>query len=834
MNRSLRSQVIIWFAFVSIALCVATFVGYSRLASLIRSETNRQITGKLDHVQDVLEATDSIYNTLLSASLQLLEKSALSQGAPSLIPGTDGGLPVLRFGNSQAQNDHSVVDQVTRTMRGTATIFVRDGENFVRVATNVPDQDGGRATGTFLDPTGPAIAALRSGLPYVGPADILGQPYITRYAPIFDQAGSVVGAFYVGYPILELSTLRDSIEDHSLLGSGLFAMLDSRGQIIFRTANLENEAGAENMIRRAAAGEPPPPGWIVKTQTFAPWDYMILAAMKESDVQALTIEILREVYGLGGLIIIAILAVSYWLARRLSEALEIAETSRQEALAARDAAESANRTKSTFLANMSHELRTPMNAIIGYSEMLIEEAGDLDQKEFLPDLKKIRSAGKHLLALINDILDVSKIEAGKMTLYLEDFDVADIVSDVASTVQPLIEKNGNTLEVVIAPEAGTMHADLTKLRQTLFNLLSNAAKFTSKGYITLRVDTPDTGRLRFSVTDTGIGMTEDQLVKLFQAFSQADASTTRKYGGTGLGLVICRKFCEMMGGTISVTSRPGEGTTFTAELPRCVTPLQPEEIPSNAQPSPGPGPLVLIIDDDADSADILRRNLEKQGYRATIANSGARGLELARSLRPAAITLDVMMPGMDGWSVLSGLKSDTTTADIPVIMVTMVQDRQLGFALGAAEFLTKPVNPERLRSLIASHCGPGIRTALIVEDDPSNRQLLVRQLEKEGFAVLEAENGQSALDLLATNLPSIILLDLMMPVMDGFQFLQALRSDPAHAALPVIVVTAKDLTTEERSFLTGRVSQILEKGAVNRDQLLQQVAQLVRQSTSGQ
>ncbi len=516
------------------------------------------------------------------------------------------------------------------------------------------------------------------------------------------------------------------------------------------------------------------------------------------------------------------------LEKTVHERTEELETAVSEARDAREAAEAANRIKSAFLANMSHELRTPMNAIIGYSEMLTEEAEDLGQQEFVPDLKKIHAAGKHLLSLINDVLDLSKIEAGKMTIYVETFPVRSMLDDVISTIRPLVEKNHNTLEMHCPDTIGDLTADLTKVRQTLFNLLSNAAKFTENGALTVsagRQTVDGAERLVFTVRDTGLGMTPEQLTKLFQAFSQADSSTTRKFGGTGLGLAISKKFCLMMGGDISVESEFGKGTAFTFWLPAVVTPEEPPTEPAPTSPSDATGrPIVLLIDDDPAVREVIHRTLTKEGYDVKMAADGLTGLDLARQTHPEVIVLDVMMPGMDGWTVLSKLKSDPDLQAIPVILATMLEDKALGFSLGAQEFLTKPVDRERLVSLLGQYrhgetCGP----VLLVEDDPATREMMQRTLEKERFLVRTAENGRLALDAIAREIPAFILLDLMMPVMDGFEFLRILRSNPEWQQIPVIVLTAKDLTDEDRMALFNKVETILQKGDTSRPDLLREI-----------
>ncbi len=499
---------------------------------------------------------------------------------------------------------------------------------------------------------------------------------------------------------------------------------------------------------------------------------------------------------------------------------DVTERKRAEAavLAARDAAEEANRTKSTFIANMSHELRTPLSAIIGYSEMLQEEIEDSgDPGGMAPDMAKIESNARHLLGLINDVLDLSKIESGKMEVYAETFDVAKMVQNVADTTRALVEKKGNTLAVQLSADLGTMHSDVTKIRQALLNLLSNAAKFTEGGTITLSAERspgPDGKNwLAFRVSDAGIGMTEEQLAKLFQRFQQADVSTTRKFGGTGLGLAITKTFSTMLGGDVEVASTPGQGSTFTVRLPAGL-PAQDgadgDEPDSGTAHGNGGEGIVLVIDDDPAQRDLMTRFLEREGFSARTAPDGRTGLELAHALRPRAILLDVMMPGMDGWSVLSALKADPALAAIPVVMVTFVSERGLASSLGAADYVLKPVEWERFRQVMDRFRDQD-GDVLVVDDDADTRARMRAVLEKGGWTVAEASNGREALDQVAHAVPRVILLDLTMPVMDGFAFLHALRERPGCAEVPVVVLTARDLSSEDRSRLRG-ASQVLNKG----------------------
>ncbi|MGK9165743.1 response regulator [Inquilinus limosus] len=510
---------------------------------------------------------------------------------------------------------------------------------------------------------------------------------------------------------------------------------------------------------------------------------------------------------------------------------------------ARDQATQATLAKSRFLANMSHELRTPLNAIIGLAEMLSEDAEDQKLEEFREPLDRILRAGRHLLTLINDVLDLSKIEAGRLELHEEEIDLSTLVADVAGAAQPLAERNRNRLVVERPAELGAMRADLTRLRQIILNLLSNACKFTEGGTVTLAVARdPDAGGdwVRFRVSDTGIGMTREQLGRLFQEFTQADSSTTRKYGGTGLGLAICQRLAALMGGTIAVESEPGVGTSFTVRLPAGGT-AKAEVIPGPAPAAvsiagpPAPAPArggadrVLVVDDDATVRDLMRRFLNREGFDVFTAENGAEALVAVRTLRPSVVTLDVLMPGMDGWSVLQEMKSDPELAGIPVIMVTIVDEKQKGIALGASDFLNKPIDRGRLAAILArfrSSVGAA-RRVLVVEDDAATRAMMRRLLVAEGWQVVEAGDGREALERMGRERPDLILLDLMMPEMDGFEFLAACRKVPDYAGIPVIIVTAADLTEHDHRRLNGGVEHILQKAAFEQHELLAQIRQLV-------
>ena len=525
----------------------------------------------------------------------------------------------------------------------------------------------------------------------------------------------------------------------------------------------------------------------------------------------------------------ALLASESLLEEKVEARTADLKRSQNELSQARDEALASNRAKSTFLANMSHELRTPLNAIIGYGEMMQEDTVAAGHDEYVPDLQRIVTSGKHLLGLINDVLDLSKIEAGRVDLHAEEIDAEALLVSTVDTIRPLIVERGNTVELVVDGDLGFFSSDVTRVRQVLFNLLSNAAKFTEAGQISLHAkregDGPD-GVMLFSVRDTGIGMTPHQMERIFEAFSQAETTTTRDFGGTGLGLAITRRFCEMLGGSVEVESVLGEGSVFhvrlPAEMPTAVE--EPAAEPAEIASKPGAGATILVIDDEEAARELLRRTLEREGFHVVCAGDAAQGLRLAAEVQPDVITLDILMPRVDGWSVLARLKEDPAVEHIPVIVVTMTDDHALCYALGAAEYMSKPVDRGRLAEVVRRLVGDTQdATVLIVEDDAVTRDLLVRIVSRAGLGVTEAENGLVALDRLEEAIPSAILLDLIMPEMDGFALLSRIRENERWRGIPVVVVTAKELTHLERERLASSADRVFQKGSYDKETLIAEI-----------
>jgi signal transduction histidine kinase/CheY-like chemotaxis protein len=503
---------------------------------------------------------------------------------------------------------------------------------------------------------------------------------------------------------------------------------------------------------------------------------------------------------------------------------------------AREQAEQASRTKSRFLASMSHELRTPLNAIIGLTEMMVNNAARFGTEKAVEPLRRVERAGKHLLDLINQVLDLSKIEAGKLDLNSEMVNVARLVDEVIGTARPMAEQNKNQLSVDCPAGIAPIVVDALRLRQILLNLLSNACKFTEGGEVSLRVRSVSIESrpwLEFAVADTGIGMTPEQVGKLFEEFTQADQSTARRYGGTGLGLAISRRLCRMMGGDVTVTSEPGKGSLFAVRLPldAAAAPSSIWQVGGESHDLVPLGDCVLVIDDDTTARELIATHLRDEGFAVVTAAGGREGLKRAQELHPAAITLDVLMPDVDGWTVLAALRGNPELADIPVVMATIVDQHSRGMTLGAVGYLTKPINRDQLIALLRPYQERLQRpSVLLVEDELAQRERIRSWLEPEQWLVSEAENGRLALDFIARETPDIILLDLMMPEMDGFELVAALQDRPQWRSIPVIVITAMDLTAADRARLNSGIEGILVKDSFTPAQLVETVRRVVAEN----
>jgi signal transduction histidine kinase/DNA-binding response OmpR family regulator len=486
--------------------------------------------------------------------------------------------------------------------------------------------------------------------------------------------------------------------------------------------------------------------------------------------------------------------------------------------------EAASRHKSEFLANMSHELRTPMNAIIGFTRLVMRRSKDVLPTRQYENLEKILVSAEHLLGLINDILDLSKIEAGRMEVHPVEFALEPLVDVCLRTVEPIVKNDRVRLVKEVEPALPPLYADQDKLKQILMNLLSNAVKFTPDGTITVRTQRRN-GALTIAVADTGIGIPEAALELIFEEFRQVDSGSTRQYSGTGLGLSISRHLARLMGGDITVQSTVGVGSTFTVTLPLryAATEAARDTVaaPTGAeQPiQAGDSKVVLAIDDDPNVLYLLQENLAEAGYQVVGAASAEEGLQKARALKPFAITLDILMPHKDGWQVLHELKADVATRDIPIIVLSIVDQKDLGYRLGAFDYLLKPFERDAILAALA-RLSPFQGRLLVVDDDPRVVDLVRQLLEGELYTVEAAADGLEALEAVARRQPDVILLDLLMPRLDGFGVLEALQQELHTRTIPVIVLTAKTLTAEDKALLQQRVLAVIQKQGLERNALI--------------
>lgn len=493
----------------------------------------------------------------------------------------------------------------------------------------------------------------------------------------------------------------------------------------------------------------------------------------------------------------------------------------------------ADRLKSQFLANMSHELRTPMNAIIGFTRLVRRKAADILPERQLDNLEKVEISANQLLALINDILDLSKIEAGKMSLNIMAFEFAPLVDTCFATVGPLVKKETVQLKKAVPEDMAEMQSDPDKLKQIIINLLSNALKFTDKGEVKLSARL-ETDFLKFDVSDTGVGIPEKALDYIFDEFRQVDGSSTRKHGGTGLGLSITKKLTKMLGGTIEASSVEGKGSTFTVRIPfkREDIESSPQEISEENEEiistKAGGKKILLAIDDDPNSLILLKQNLEDEDYYMIGAMSADEGIQKAREIKPYAITLDILMPKKDGWEVLNCLKADPTTRDIPIIVISNIDNKGLGISLGAFDYIVKPLEKDAILSALNRIPVVDAKNVLVVDDEASAVDLLTQILQEEGYHVNGVYNGKEALHVLETKPQDIILLDLLMPEMDGFEVIQKIKTNQDWCNIPIIVVTAKDLTDKEWNILNKSVDSIIQKSGLSEDHLMDEIQTLIR------
>ena len=502
----------------------------------------------------------------------------------------------------------------------------------------------------------------------------------------------------------------------------------------------------------------------------------------------------------------------------------------KELFFAKEKAESAAQAKSEFLANMSHELRTPLNAIIGFCEILIEDALDANQVSVVSDLEKIHKSGIDLLALINDILDLSKIEVKKVDLNISEFKLIDLIDSVKNTIDPFAKINNNIINIDLVDNSITMDSDELKIRQVLFNLLTNACKNSENSAVTLTVNKikKDDSFVEFIVEDKGRGISSDFIDNIFEPFSQDNKVDSSKIKGTGLGLSISKKYVELLGGKISVNSKHGVGTKFNFIIKQF---LRPNDSPSNKDikielsnikfPDKG---KILIIDDDIDFLDVTERKLSKEGFLVFTANSGQKGIEKAKKLIPDIIILDIIMPDLDGWSVYQKIKKIPLLSQIPIIIVTIGDYQKMAQDFGVTNFLTKPVSLDKLNSILSKYKIDSIsKHILVIDDDTSTRSILRKTLIKDGWRVDEAENGKIALEKIDSQLPELIILDLLMPVMDGFAFLNKIKNIKNLINIPIIVITSKDLSIDDTVFLDKNVDLVMQKGNYDQKEIIKKI-----------
>ena len=850
-------QTLVWLFLITSLLAGASTFTFLKLRSVVEGFSEKLISNEVGEIVEKFNIVDGLLLDRNEKAIQMQRRWMLAYGKPRIETGVAQDLgakqvPILLFGDKRATQLQKAFIGMAAATDSVATLFIKHDGQMVRLMSTVSTSDGSSAVGTILDPKGGPIKALLAGQPFRGPATILGEPYYTTYLPIFSDTGEVIGAWSAGYRISTVaSTIRQSIEQARIQPEAYVAVLNDKGQVQFSSdgtpdsvlKNLKSQAFLSKKSSDFSAGN-----YLYNVYPYKPWDMKVVSITSRSALNDLAFRNSLGLLTLQVLTALAVVVLSWVFSRRLAKALESGDKARIEA-------EEANQAKSSFLANMSHELRTPMNAIIGYSEILIEECEEMEPEEIEQDLEKVLSSAKHLLGLINDVLDLSKIEAGKMTLYFETISLRRLMDEVIVTSRPLAEKNANTIELDFGdvPESDDqINVDITKLKQIILNLVSNACKFTEKGLVSIRSQfLPDEGQefLIITVADSGIGMTEEQLARLFQDFSQADVSTTRKYGGTGLGLSLSRRFCLMMGGDITVTSQPGVGSQFTVRLPRqpagAAQSDSSEEASSATTSLPASTSIapiscdvevrqafvrarILLVDDDQNNSEIFKRFLVNDGFEVMHASSLGEGLKKASQCSPDLIIVDIEHSTMHGIDFLAKFKSIQDLKEIPVVMINMLENFELSYLLGASECLQSPIDWSQMEAVLtrlSSQKSSGKKDILIIEESKEISERLSSLLGSEQWTIRHFLRSRFAIDSVVESRPDLVILDLNAHYEECVAFLKALRQLQGQETLPLLILSDQPLALEILSLLNQQGSDCFTTNPDGLDALLKRIKQ---------
>ena len=851
----------LWLSIIASLLLGASAFTLLRVRGVIEDFAESRIKGEVEQVVEKFAIIDSLLEGWLLRSLDRLKTQSMADGQPSLdldqrelISGGTGNrsVPILRFGEVKISSQAKTLINLSEDTKTSKTVFVRDGDQMVRLITSIETKEGDSAVATLLDPEGPVLPKLLQGKIYKGLARILGTLYYTQYVPIFDESNEVIGAWYAGYQIASIGdAIRKSVQKAELSDQTHLFVVDDDDRILYSSEDSPKPLLTE--VSTLARELPMDQTSVVPSVVFddyryrfipfKPWGMQVVSARSQSTVNELALQLSFGIIALQLLAAVSVVFLTWFYSRRLSKALAQGEEARLQA-------EDANRAKSAFLANMSHELRTPMNAIIGYSEILTEDCEDMEPDEIRDDLNKVLSSAKHLLGLINSVLDLSKVEAGKMTIFAEDISLSGLINEVLASVKPLISKNNNQLSLDLNnSEDDLVNVDVTKLKQIILNLTSNACKFTESGVvkITSRLLQDESGeRLQIAVCDSGIGMTEEQLGRLFQDFSQADESTTRKYGGTGLGLALSKRFSQMMHGDIIVTSEVNVGSQFTIDLPRYYSARKSGSsaghsgMPSNEStgalenqsnpdyPTVATLGKVLIIDDDAATRDVIERHLRGDGYAVMSAQNGSEGLQSARTWKPDLIALDINMPGKNGWQVLEEIKKDEDLSDTPVVLISKdAEGVNLNSVYEQAYCLAKPIDWSLLDGILsqfANKAGHDQPYFLLIADQVELLDKLNDVFDNSGYRVEIVSDESAALSLMAKIRPALIIVDMSTQDFNGVAFIESLHRNPSAVRLPVVMINTQDLPDSDQRRLQSRFTGVISSDKLDTSELSERIA----------